>query len=1533
MTAEVIPFGEPENESERMAIVYLRNHLPDGYRLFTNLEIKQGSEIFEIDFILVTLSCVFVVDVKNWHGRIEINGSSWYPEKYQAHPSPLKKLRKHAKVLSSMICDINRAVPELRQVHVQAAVLMTADDILIDDQSGIDGDHITYLDKRCLDYFQSNAHIPLSRLGNIQRYLPLVDRAIRGKAHSKTAARRYRDWQVEEKLGGDEVQGYTEYRAKNLMLGAGSWTSRLKVYEVDPFLSSAERDAEQKLIRNGFQAVFQIPAHPNILSVREFFAHDGNSFVLVTEDVPGQVLRQHISKQNLNLEQKLAIVRGVLHGLDHAHKHGVIHRNITPDTILIAADGQARLTGFDYARISTNNSTIAQDIAEDLEKYAIYQAIECQNNPSQASINSDLFSAGLVFYELLTGVPAFESIEQMQTQKAIFSVKASNHIPDLPPEIDAWLQKLCAFNPRDRFATAYDALDALAPLAVLPTLDITNLPTDHILDDRYRVVRRLGCPGSFAVAYQVFDTLDETVQVIKLVIRDRRSVYERLQQEYKTLRRVPKHPHVVETIWAGKLSDGTPFILFEYVDGQDVKQLIESKTLSLEQAVEIAQQTALGLAHLHQHQVRHQDIKPSNLLLTDEGIRIIDFNVAVMDSDETAISAGTRRYLPPDYKPALNSSPAEKVDRDLYALGIVFYECVTGHYPFAEPHPPIGAVALNPTEFEGCEDLSHELVALLLQAIAPNRSDRFTSAQVFATTILQLPNLRNLVDKPEVAALQPETEITEQVTADQPVISAPPEAIAAIEVTNPPSLSDAAPSPVAVDLFRTLAGESSPPDPSCPIVLDPTGLYPIPSGYVAITTEVEWFRSFGTGASPYWVKGKRLCDWAIEWLRLRGREQTVQIKQDPRPRLEALFHPLLLPSEWNDAQLLALSSKLDEYPENPIAHFLAEVTNHDLQLWLGKPSIPHLATWLAIQVSATYQIFEQVWQRQVLANPLTKYYQTPDKRSLLCRWLGIAQPVTELEPYPLPIPHWLTDEFDQFWEQALYRSDASILDNLILATQPGRERITAQAFKVLTNRPGLITKARETKLSAYLTHQQKVELSDRHPSAQPEPLPLHASPQQALTWVTESYLPFRRWEVVISEVSSNQRISDHLADSFVEWLLKHYPDLKEDSVKDSYLNYSVASLVCHLCQESPVLWVVVDGLGWLDHQELLGYLISQRQLTIERSLPRFSILPTVTKYAKWSLYSQLLPRHSSWVDDMNKAFSTIGMGERYSDSRKAELLRDLRTGKHRLYCWDNTQFDKLFHNARDWKHLYKVERQASLKTIAAEIQSCVSEFPNPEQLQVVVATDHGQLMGELAQIIHCPDGLKVEGRVAIGKTDDPRFVVLERGRYGLPNDFSLVRSSASFGSYSYTTDKAIIGSHGGLFPEEVVVGVSVLRKFVTRQSVLIHCQGGGEAGKPGMLEVTIDNPNSVELVNLCLRIKELTTFKAGLPLEQSIPANQRVSFNLAIPGCPELPPDYPSDRLFLSGELTFCFAQTETGTASLEADSAITIQQIFSSGG
>ncbi len=216
--AEVISFGEPENESERIAIAYLRAHLPSDYKLFTNLEIKQGVEIFEIDLILLAPHCVYVVDFKNWHGRIEIVDPKWYPDNYQSYPSPLKKLRKHAKVVNSTICDTNRAMQqELSKVHIQATVLMTADDVQVIDQSGTEGDHVTYLDKRCLAYFQSNAYIPDHRLRNIKRFLPYVERAILHKSSSKTAPPRYRDWQVEDKLGGNDR--YTEYRARKLMMG------------------------------------------------------------------------------------------------------------------------------------------------------------------------------------------------------------------------------------------------------------------------------------------------------------------------------------------------------------------------------------------------------------------------------------------------------------------------------------------------------------------------------------------------------------------------------------------------------------------------------------------------------------------------------------------------------------------------------------------------------------------------------------------------------------------------------------------------------------------------------------------------------------------------------------------------------------------------------------------------------------------------------------------------------------------------------------------------------------------------------------------------------------------------------------------------------------------------------------------------------------------------------------------------------------------------------------------------------------------
>ncbi|MFQ5544278.1 MAG: protein kinase, partial [Nitrospiria bacterium] len=171
------------------------------------------------------------------------------------------------------------------------------------------------------------------------------------------------------------------------------------------------------------------------------------------------------------------------------------------------------------------------------------------------SIASDLYAAGLIFYELLTGELPFESIDQMMEADGKFPIKPSEHKPDLPKGVDEWLQNFCEFDQEDRYNSAaivQKKLDELilpeakdesvvAPTTQQITDDLTNLPQDFILADRFRIQKKLGS-GGFCVAYKVFDSFGDVVRVIKLVIKDRRSVYERLRREYKTLTNLPDHP-------------------------------------------------------------------------------------------------------------------------------------------------------------------------------------------------------------------------------------------------------------------------------------------------------------------------------------------------------------------------------------------------------------------------------------------------------------------------------------------------------------------------------------------------------------------------------------------------------------------------------------------------------------------------------------------------------------------------------------------------------------------------------------------------------------------------------------------------------------------------------------------------------------------------------------------------------------------------------------------------------------------------------
>ena len=657
---------------------------------------------------------------------------------------------------------------DLEGIYVDAVVLVTAPDAVIQDPGGRDSPSVTTL-KKASAFFQNAGRIPGKFSKNISSLRNMVLKALQGVAKPKSGPLRIGSWEVKERLSATD--SYTEYRAVNMFAGQRAGTVLLRVYQADPYLPPEERDAQRTRISNAYAALSRMPGHPGIIDARDFFATEAEDrCVLVTEDIPGQALRLHIDKANLalTLDQKMRVAGDLLNALDHAHKHEVIHRNLSPSTILVGTDGRVRLTGFDFARAGTDRSrTIAHEIIDELEP--TYLAPELHGEPSAASPASDIFTAGLILYELFTGEKPFGGATQVFDHGGVFPTKPSKLRAELPEGFDEWLQRLCTFEPDKRPTTGW----AIAELgAVLhpddaeqpetearveeppeapqePELDYAKLDPGTQLTSKYVVDKRLGKPGSFGVVYKAIDTLGDVTRAIKLILRDRHSTLDRLKKEYRTLLRVPDHPHVVKVIDADLLpGGGPPFIVFEFVNGLDVGEMIETGLFAPEDAVDLARQVTEGLVHLHQHGVYHCDIKPRNLLWTDKGAKIIDFNVSVLAAAGNGHGGGSRRYLPPDLDLSAVPQQSDLADRDLYALGVTIYEAVTGRYPWETAVPPVGKLAADPREFSGLTDLAPELAELMLKAIAPKRSDRFASASEWLAALGAISQTRRATVAP-----------------------------------------------------------------------------------------------------------------------------------------------------------------------------------------------------------------------------------------------------------------------------------------------------------------------------------------------------------------------------------------------------------------------------------------------------------------------------------------------------------------------------------------------------------------------------------------------------------------------------------------------------------------------------------------------------------------------------------------------------------------------------------------------------------------
>ena len=295
-----------------------------------------------------------------------------------------------------------------------------------------------------------------------------------------------------------------------------------------------------------------------------------------------------------------------------------------------------------------------------------------------------------------------------------------------------------------------------------------------LIADRYELEELVGT-GGMSTVFRAHDRQLERRVAIKILhehYADDPEYLERFRREARAVARL-SHPNIVTVIDRGD-DGGRQYIVFEYVDGENLKELVvRSGRLPVRQALELALAVADGLSFAHEHGLVHRDVKPQNVLLSSEGeVKVTDFGIARSlhvehGVTQTGTVLGTGEYLAPEQASGKQVSPAT----DVYSLGVVLWELLAGDVPFIGDN--FVAVALRhvneppPHLRERRADVSPRLDAAVQRALAKDPASRFPSMAAFAK------ELRACLAEPEGTASPPPAEDDLALTLVTPPAQAP----------------------------------------------------------------------------------------------------------------------------------------------------------------------------------------------------------------------------------------------------------------------------------------------------------------------------------------------------------------------------------------------------------------------------------------------------------------------------------------------------------------------------------------------------------------------------------------------------------------------------------------------------------------------------------------------------------------------------------------------------------------------------------------
>lgn len=458
--------GTPENDSEARAIKRFAKDLPDDCFVFHNFEVTTGRGLpYEYDIAVLTPHALYHVEVKGYHGEIRGNPMQWIFENGGVFPSPIPLANKKTKILAGKLKQHSRRLDE---VFVETLILLTEDKArarLNDDQAG----RVVHL-RDAIDRLCDPKSLPVST-GNVAALADMVCEALFTTRPAKKV-QRIGLYDIVSKL--DQDDRFTVFLARHRFIQSQPLTV-LKVYHLDVYATADEKQYRIREIFHSHDAMRILGVHPNLIRCGDMFTWNDDSFVEPVGYVEGaQQLEWALDRQSeriLTWDEKARIIRGVAAGLAHAHKHGVVHRDVRPRNIVIAPGGVVKLGNFDLAFIPNAPSlSIAKSVREHVDRR--YVAPCLWEDPNDVAPASDVYSLGLVFSQLITGQPPRHDVEAVLSGRGP-AIDAELLVAELgrsdgpnfmgdPAGAAEVIGRMCAPRQADRYATLAEALDDLA---------------------------------------------------------------------------------------------------------------------------------------------------------------------------------------------------------------------------------------------------------------------------------------------------------------------------------------------------------------------------------------------------------------------------------------------------------------------------------------------------------------------------------------------------------------------------------------------------------------------------------------------------------------------------------------------------------------------------------------------------------------------------------------------------------------------------------------------------------------------------------------------------------------------------------------------------------------------------------------------------------------------------------------------------------------------------------------------------------------